>query len=103
MYAVLCIQPTEQFAPSILQEARAGFDTMQARRLCHLDLLGAPAGVGLPHVGGGLDGRDELEGRVGDADEADDGAADDLPHRAGVEDDDADEDVDCSSPSVHRI
>lgn len=59
-----------------------------------LDALGAPAGVGLPHVGGGLDGGDELETDVGEADDADDAAADDEPE-AVAEDEAADEDVDC--------
>ena len=59
-----------------------------------LDALGAPAGVGLPHVGGGLDGGDELEADVGEADDADDAAADDEPE-AFAEDEAADEDVDC--------
>ncbi len=57
-----------------------------------LDLLGAPALVGLAHVGGGLDGGDELEGDVADADEADDAARDDAQD-AVVEQDAADEDV----------
>lgn len=43
-----------------------------------LDLLGAPAGVGLAHVGRGLDGGDELEDGIGDTDQADDGARDDA-------------------------
>jgi hypothetical protein len=60
----------------------------------NLDLLSAPTSVRLAHVRRRLNGRDELEGRVGDADEADDGAADDLPYVAGFEDDDADENVD---------
>lgn len=57
-----------------------------------LDLLRAPAELRLPHVGGGLDGGDELEDGVGDADEADDGAGDDAQDVA-VEEDAADEDV----------
>lgn len=57
-----------------------------------LDLLRAPAELRLPHVGGGLDGGDELEGGVADADEADDGAGDDAQDVA-VEEDAADEDV----------
>ena len=57
-----------------------------------LDLLGAPALVGLANVGGGLDGGDELEGDVGDADEADDGAGDDAED-GQAEQDGADEDV----------
>lgn len=57
-----------------------------------LHLLGAPAGVGLPHVGGGLDGGDELEDGIADADEADDGARD-YAQDVAVEQDGADEDV----------
>lgn len=57
-----------------------------------LYLLGAPAGVGLPHVGGGLDGGDELEDGVADADEADDGAGD-YAQDVAVQQDGADEDV----------
>lgn len=41
-----------------------------------LDLLRAPAGIRLAHVGRGLDGRDELEDDVGDADSSDDDADD---------------------------
>lgn len=57
-----------------------------------LYLLGAPAGVGLPHVGGGLDGGDEFEDGVADADEADDGAGD-YAQDVAVQQDGADEDV----------
>lgn len=57
-----------------------------------LYLLGAPAGVGLPHVGGGLDGGDELENGVADADKADDGASN-YAQDVAVEQDGADEDV----------
>lgn len=57
-----------------------------------LYLLGAPALVGLAHVGGGLDGGDELEGDVGEADQADDAAGDNAQD-AVVEEDGADEDV----------
>ena len=56
-------------------------------------LLGAPASVGLAHVGGRLDGRDELEDDVDDTDQADDRAGDDAQD-AVVEQDGADEDVD---------
>ena len=64
-----------------------------------LDLLGAPALVGFPHVGGRLDGRDELEDDVDDAGEADDGAGDDGQ---GVlaQDDGTDEEVDCARGGV---
>lgn len=61
-----------------------------------LHLLRTPASVGLPHVGGRLDGRDELEDDVADADEADDGARDDAQH-AVVEQDGAYEDVECAT------
>lgn len=57
-----------------------------------LHLLGAPAGVGLAHVGGRLDAGDELEDDVADADEADEGAGDDAQH-AVVQQDRADKDV----------
>ena len=57
-------------------------------------LLRAPAGVGLAHVGGRLDGGDELEDDIDDADQADDRAGDDAQD-AIVEEDGADEDVDC--------
>lgn len=57
-----------------------------------LYLLGAPAGVSLPHVGWGLDGGDELEDGVADANEADDGAGDYAQDMA-VQQDGADEDV----------
>jgi hypothetical protein len=57
-----------------------------------LYLLGAPAGVGLPHVGGGLDGGDELQDGVADADEADDGTRD-YAQDVAVQQDGADKDV----------
>lgn len=59
-----------------------------------LDLLRSPAGVRLTHVCGGFDGRDELEGDVGNTDNTDDGAGD-LAQDVVVEEDGADEDVDC--------
>lgn len=62
-------------------------------RLIDSHLLGAPAGVGLAHVGGRLDGGDELEHDVDDADQADDRAGDDAQDVV-VEEDGADEDVD---------
>lgn len=57
-----------------------------------LYLLGAPTGVGLPHVGWGLDGGDELEDSVADTDEADNRAGD-YAQDVAVEQDGADEDV----------
>lgn len=57
-----------------------------------LHLLGAPAGIGLAHVGGRLDGGYELEHDVADADEADNGAGDDA-QPAVVQQNRADEDV----------
>lgn len=59
-----------------------------------LDLLGAPAGVGLAHVGRGLNGGDELEDGVADANEADEGAGNDAED-AAAEEDGSHEDVDC--------
>lgn len=50
-----------------------------------LDLLGAPAGVGLAHVGRGLNGGDELEDGVADANEADEGAGNDAEDAAAEE------------------
>lgn len=61
-----------------------------------LDLLGTPAGVGLAHVGRGLDGRDELEDGVADTDQADDGAGNDAED-AAAEEDGSDENIDCFS------
>jgi hypothetical protein len=58
-----------------------------------LDLLSAPASVRLPHVGGRLDGGDELEGDVADTDQADDRTGND-PEDMVVEKDAADKDVD---------
>jgi len=46
----------------------------------NLDLLGTPALVSLAHVGGRLDGGDELEGDVSETDEADQRAVDDAQH-----------------------
>lgn len=62
-----------------------------------LDLLGAPAGVGLPHVGRRLDGGDELEDDVAHADEPHDGASNDAQH-AVVQQDGAHEDVEGAAP-----
>ena len=56
-------------------------------------MLGAPASIGLPHVCGRLDGGDELEGDIGETDEADDGPVD-LREDVFVEKDAADKDVD---------
>ncbi len=58
-----------------------------------LDLLGAPAGIGFPHVGRRLNRRDELKGDIADSDESDDRASDD-PEDAVMKEDAADEDVD---------
>jgi hypothetical protein len=44
-----------------------------------LDALGAPASVGLAHVGGGFNRRDKLEDNVDDADDADNRTRDDPP------------------------
>lgn len=70
------------------------FDASPFSSSLRLDLLGTPAGVGLAHVGGGLDGRDELEDGVADTDQADDGAGNDAED-AAAEEDGSDEDVDC--------
>jgi hypothetical protein len=58
-----------------------------------LNLLSAPTSIGLTHVRGRLNGRDELKRRVSDTNKADDRTPDDLPDRVAVEDDGADEDV----------
>lgn len=58
-----------------------------------LDLLSTPALVGLAHVGGGLDGGNELESQVSETSETDDGASDVAEHVA-VEEKTANEDVD---------
>ena len=59
-----------------------------------LDLLGAPAGdVGFAHVGRGLDRGDELEGDVGNTDDADNSTSNLADHHV-AEDEAADEDVD---------
>lgn len=49
---------------------------MEQLERIRLDLLGAPAGVGLAHVARGLDRRDELEGNVGDTDNANNATGD---------------------------
>jgi hypothetical protein len=61
-----------------------------------LDLLSTPASIRLPHVRRGLDGRDELEGDVGDADDTDDGAGNN-PEDVVVQKDAANKDVDCAT------
>lgn len=58
-----------------------------------LDLFGAPARIRLAHIGGRLDGGDELKDDVRRPDQADDGSRDDL-ERVTREQDGADEDVD---------
>lgn len=58
-----------------------------------LDLLSAPASIGLAHVAGGFDGGDELEGNVGNANDAN-GATGDLAHNQLAEKEATDEDVD---------
>lgn len=60
--------------------------------ILHLHLFGAPASVGLAHVGRRLDGGDELENDVADTNEADDGAGEDAQD-AVVQEDGADKDV----------
>jgi len=63
----------------------------------HLDLLSTPAsGLGLAHVGRGLDRRNELEGDVGDTNDAND-ATGDLAEDLVAEDETADEDVEDSA------
>ena len=64
-----------------------------------LDLLGAPAGIRLAHVRRRLDGGDELEDDVSNADETDDGTGNDS-ERAHVEHNGADKDVDWRARSV---
>lgn len=65
-----------------------------------LDLLGTPAsGLGLAHVGRGLDRGDKLEGDVGDTDDAD-SATGDFAKNLFAEDETADEDVDYASQLV---
>jgi hypothetical protein len=63
-------------------------------RLPFLDLLSAPPSIRLAHVRRRLNGRDELEGGIGDADDANDGTGND-PENVVVEQDAANEDVDC--------
>lgn len=65
-------------------------------RLLHL--LGAPAGIGLAHVGRRLNGGHKLEHAVGQTDDADNGASNDA-QGVVVEEDGADENVDCAHVS----
>jgi hypothetical protein len=58
-----------------------------------LDLLGSPPSVGFTHVGGRLDGGDELEDDVSEADHADDSAGNDTEN-TGTQDYGANKDVD---------
>lgn len=60
-----------------------------------LDLLSTPAGVGLAHVGRGLDRGDELENGVADTDHAND-ATGDVVEDVVAEEEAAEEDVDCA-------
>lgn len=69
-----------------------GLRAASARLRLPLYLLGAPAGVGLPHVGGGLNRGDELKDSVADANEANNRARD-YAQDVAVEQDGADEDV----------
>lgn len=57
-----------------------------------LHLLGAPAGVGLPHVGRRLNRRDELQNDVADTDKTNNGASNDAQHTV-MQQDRADKDV----------
>lgn len=59
----------------------------------NLDLLSTPTLVGLAHVGGGLNGGDELEGHVCDTDQTDQRAVNDAKC-AVVQQDGTDKDVD---------
>lgn len=78
-----------------MQRAKVEGNGKYAKGLARLRLdgFGTPAGVGLAHVGGGLDGGDEFEGDVGETDDADDATRDDEPG-AVAEDEAAAEDVD---------
>lgn len=58
-----------------------------------LDLLGTPASVRIAHVCRRLDGGNELEGKVAQSDNADNGAGNNLPP-LGTDGYGADEDVD---------
>lgn len=61
-----------------------------------LDLLGAPSAVRLAHICRRFDAGDEFQGCVCDSDEADERAGNDSEH-AVVEEDAADENVDCEA------
>lgn len=93
--------PSPCFPPRASSSATSS-DVVQGRltrlgRPCnYLHLLGTPAGIGLSHVGRRLDGRDEFQDDVADADEANDGARDDAQH-AIVQQDRADKDVESAA------
>lgn len=59
-----------------------------------LDLLGAPAGIGLAHVAGGLDRGNKFEDDVCDTNDANNGTRDVLKDPR-AQDEGAQEDVDC--------
>ena len=60
-----------------------------------LDLLGAPALVGLAHVRGGLDRGNEFQSQVADTDETDKRTGN-VAQDVTVQHDRSDEDVDCN-------
>lgn len=62
--------------------------------MAHLDLLGSPVRIRIPHVRWWLDAWDEFQHTVRDTDQGDD-AADDIVPCACTHEDGADEDVDC--------
>lgn len=96
-----CAQPPQHHrhhrAPEFSAKAPGASGPLPRAAPVFLDLLGAPAGVGLPHVGGRLDGGDELEDDVAHTDKPDDGAGDDAQH-AVVQQDGAHEDVEGAAP-----
>jgi hypothetical protein len=74
--------------------------TAECRRTRHLDLLSAPTSVfGVAHVARGLDGRNELECDITNADDANNGASNlGKPHL--TENESAEEDIDLGIVSL---
>jgi hypothetical protein len=91
---IIALQPSYTSSPIVPSPppAQTPYPTRRAAR--HLHLLSAPPGLSLTHTRRRLDARDELKGGVRDTYSAYDSAKD-IAQDMVVEEDCADEDVDC--------
>jgi hypothetical protein len=74
---VLRVEPLWPNAQKAIRPQLASLPSLMRLEGRSLDLFGAPAGVGFPHVGRGLNRGDELQGDISDTDESNDGAGND--------------------------